>query len=736
LAKRIQNTFTAGMFGPKLLGRSDLQKWQSGAKDLKNVLVFKQGGLTRRPGTRFISEVRNSAHRTRLIPFVFNTQAAYALEFGDFYVRFYRNRTRLETSLIPTEIASPFATANVFDIQYTESADVLYTAHVSFTPYKLSRVSDTNWTLSQITFNPPPSLEADYVPNAELTLGATTGSSVTITANGTAFQAADVGRLIISGVGRGEVVGYTSPTELNINIIDDFSSVGPIGAGSWAIRLSPQTTLDFDKKEPVGAIVTGTAGTAAFKSIDVGKFIKGLGGTLRIISADTDTQITAEILSILKDSSTADPAAIPAGAWTLETEAWNVTAGWPSTVQLHQGRLWYARDQRVWGSQPDDYENFAEGASADDAIAFRITSNRVDIIQWLASNDQLFIGTAGGVHKVTGNQDGLLTPDEPIFVREVENIKCSDIPPLTAFHSLIFPQLARRELMQLKFVFEDDRERAAFLTDLNDTILNSGVIETAYQETPTPTLWLVLGNGQCATLTYHPNENVLAWTYHETDGFFESVCVIPSSDGDRDQVWFIVRRTINGATKRYVEVLEDNAEEFGNRGWQEFYVDSAYVFTASGGETFIPNLNHLEAKSVRYSVNGVDRGSATVSAGRITVAQLTAGDLVEIGLPYTHRIETLPAELPGGGATIRGIPKRWTRIGLVVRNSIIAYINGKPVNFVARGDPMGLPPPLFSGDKDLSNFGIDAEGTIVIEDDTPQPFSLLALYGDLDVGGH
>jgi hypothetical protein len=736
LAKRIQNTFTAGMFGPKLLGRSDLQKWQSAAKDLKNVLIFKQGGLTRRPGLRFVAEVKNSAHATRLIPFVFNTQAAYVLELGDLYVRFYKNRARLETSLVPTEVVSPFATGNVFDIQYTESADVLYTAHVGFTPYKLSRVSDTSWTLSQISFDPPPSLETDLEPAANLTLGSTTGASVTITADAASFLESDVGRLVISGVGRGEVIGFTSTTEVNIRIFDAFASVGPIAAGAWSIRLSPQTSLDFDKKEPIGAITTGTAGANAFRSGDVGKFVKGLGGTLRIAAVTSATSIEAEILSILKDATTADPASMPAGAWTLETEAWQVNDGWPSSVQFHQGRLWYARDQRVWGSQPDDFENFAEGSEADDAIVFRINSNRVDIIQWLASNDQLFIGTAGGVHKATGSQNGLLTPDEPIFIREVENVKCSDIPPLTAFHSLIFPQLAKRELMQLKFVFEDDRERAAFLTDLNDTILESGVVEAAYQETPTPTIWLVLGNGQCATLTYHPNENVLAWTYHETDGLFESVCVIPSPDGDRDQVWFIVKRTINGATKRYVEVLEDNASEFSDREWTEFYIDSGYVFTASGGETFIPNINHLEAKSVRYSVNGVDRGSATVSAGRITVAALTVGDKVEIGLPYTHRIETLPAELPGGGATIRGIPKRWTNIGLVVRNSIIAYINGKPVNFVTRGDPMGLPPPLYSGDKDLTNFGISAEATIVIEDSTPQPFSLLALYGDLEVGSH
>ena len=85
------SNFTAGELSPKLDGRTELQKYFNGAKQLQNFLVVPQGGATRRPGTQFIAETKTSANAARLIPFEFNVTQAYVLEFGNNYFRIYKD---------------------------------------------------------------------------------------------------------------------------------------------------------------------------------------------------------------------------------------------------------------------------------------------------------------------------------------------------------------------------------------------------------------------------------------------------------------------------------------------------------------------------------------------------------------------------------------------------------------------------------------------------------------------
>ena len=83
--------FTAGELSPQLDGRTDLGKYFNGAKTLENFTVFPHGGASRRPGTRFAHEVKNSANKTRLIPFEFSTTDTYIMEFSNQKIRFYRD---------------------------------------------------------------------------------------------------------------------------------------------------------------------------------------------------------------------------------------------------------------------------------------------------------------------------------------------------------------------------------------------------------------------------------------------------------------------------------------------------------------------------------------------------------------------------------------------------------------------------------------------------------------------
>src|SRR5690606_20130378 len=99
-----QPSFTAGVLSSSLHARVDLAKYASGLKVGKNLFIHAHGGASNRAGTEFINEVKDSADVTRLIPFSFNTDQTYILEFGDLYMRVYRNGGRVLEGAVITGV--------------------------------------------------------------------------------------------------------------------------------------------------------------------------------------------------------------------------------------------------------------------------------------------------------------------------------------------------------------------------------------------------------------------------------------------------------------------------------------------------------------------------------------------------------------------------------------------------------------------------------------------------------
>ena len=279
----IKTNWTAGELSKDLFGRVDITKYQNGAETVENFIVQPHGGITRRPGTRFVKQVKTSSAKTRLIPFEFSTTQAYVIEFGNLYVRFYKdqgsileatvaisaatraspcvvtanshgysngdeiyiasvvgmtelngkyykvkNKTTNTVELTDVDdtnidssgytayssagttarvytVTTTYETADLFDLQFAQSADVLYIAHPSYTPRKLTRTAHTSWTISDITFTDGP-YQDENITTTTLTPSHASGSSRTITASATTginggdgFQATDVGRLISVG---------------------------------------------------------------------------------------------------------------------------------------------------------------------------------------------------------------------------------------------------------------------------------------------------------------------------------------------------------------------------------------------------------------------------------------------------------------------------------------------------------------------------------------------------------
>src|SRR6266550_109222 len=251
----IQNALNAGEFSPLLEGRSDLAKYHSGAKTIENLICAKFGGVSRRPGTHFVAEVKTSAKRTRLIPFIFSTVQAYIIEVGDQYVRFYRNNGRVENPpATAIEVATPYLEAEVFDIHFTQSADTMYLAHSLHAPMKLTRTSDIAWTLTAIDFQDGP-----YLPektDLTITPSAVTGVGITLTASSAVFLAGHVGsiwRLKQGAVwGYAKVTAFTNTTHVTATVVKDFSAATPSVAyreGAWCtVRGFPGSVTFFQQR--------------------------------------------------------------------------------------------------------------------------------------------------------------------------------------------------------------------------------------------------------------------------------------------------------------------------------------------------------------------------------------------------------------------------------------------------------------------------------------------------------
>lgn len=186
----IQAVFNKGELSSRVKGRVDNQSYYKAYDRASNMLPFPEGAITFRPGTVYVAEAKDSSKATILAPFRFSTVQNYILEFGDQYVRFYRNRGRIESGGSPYEVSTPYLEADLRDLYFFQSADVFYILHPNYQPRRLVRTSDTNWSLSVLTFTDGP-----YLPiNATATT--LTQSATTVTASTSIFVSSDVGRML------------------------------------------------------------------------------------------------------------------------------------------------------------------------------------------------------------------------------------------------------------------------------------------------------------------------------------------------------------------------------------------------------------------------------------------------------------------------------------------------------------------------------------------------------------
>jgi len=236
----ILTNFTSGELSPRLNGRIDMEKYYNGASTINNFQVLMHGGLQKRSGTRYIAPIKTqtgSNSGARLIPFVFSKTQAYILEFGHNYIRFFKDEGQITSGGSVYEISTTYTAAQIDQIEYVQSADVLYLVHDDHAPRKLSRTGHTSWTLTDVDFFDGP-YEPANTSSTTLQPSGTSGN-ITITASSNVFVANDVGRSVRikngSDWGFAKITGYNSATNVNATVNADMPFSATSANADWRL---------------------------------------------------------------------------------------------------------------------------------------------------------------------------------------------------------------------------------------------------------------------------------------------------------------------------------------------------------------------------------------------------------------------------------------------------------------------------------------------------------------------
>lgn len=748
--KTLQSNFSAGELSPQAAGRVDIARYPNAAKKLVNVISRTLGGAQKRPGSQYIAETKDSAKRSRLVPYIISRDQAYMLEVGDLYLRVFKtDGTQVASGGSPYEITTPYTEAYVADLDYSQGEDTMYLFHSAVYPNRLRTFGDAKWDCSAAPFTTTPFAEqGDYYAVA-LTLSANTvGAGRTMTAASAVFLASDVGRAILWNAGIFVITAFTDSQHVTGEVKVVFDSTA-IPSGSWNLDSSPQATCTPSAKSPVGASCTLALSANGWRATDVGKFVRLNGGLVKITGYTDALNVSSSIVKELTATT-----AVPALAWTLESSMWGGVNGYPRTGTMHQQRLVVGgtlkNPQTIAGSKTGEPLDFTKGTNDDDAYVFTIdtTQDKAGPINFIVSSRDLQVLTDGGEFSVRSGVEKPITPTN-VQCRPESGHGSSSVKPVKVGKETLFAQRAGRKLRAMGYRYDEDGYKAPDITTLGEHITATGIASMALQQEPDPVVWIALTNGRLISVTLDRDLDVIAWNRHETDGAVESVATIPA--GDSEQVWMIVRRKLgDDSIVRYVERLQPDwypiygtsspdPDEFPPAdepfSWG-FTLDCAVTQDDAVGKATWTGLGHLEGKTVRCIADGVDMGEFTVTGGQITIQR--NAKRVLIGLMFKPRVELLTPEIQMGAGTIQSDAMSTNELVIRVLNTIGANVNGEQVipGRITGPAQLDTAPALFTGDKPATVLGwAKGQTNEVIEQDVPFPFHLLAVIRTITVNG-
>ncbi|WP_447885131.1 hypothetical protein [Serratia fonticola] len=579
----IQPSFAGGEISPSLYGRVDLEKYQTSLRRCRNFVVRQSGGIENRAGTRFVAPAKYADRKCRLIPFQFNTEQTYVIEVGDHYFRVYQDGGQVVYSSGPSagqpvEVVTPWAAADIAELKYTQSADVMTVCHPNYQPLEIQRYAHDDWRTAEVVTVSGP-FGSVNIDEAVTVYASAASGTITLTASSAIFKAWHVDKLFymeqknVDTVGRwvtGEQVSVGDMCRYQENYYRCINSgerghTGPVAPShttgdswdGWAVTGSDAYGVLWRYLHSGRGIckITAVAGDGLTATADV------------VTRKDGEIELPGQVVG--EDSAT----------YKWAHSAWNSEVGYPGTVVYYQQRLMFAgsrsQPQTIWTSRSGDYKDFGTSNPTvdDDAITYTYAGRQLNQIRHLIDVGSLVALTSGGEYKVNGNQQGTLTPSAFQFSSQGQN-GASHVQPIAISNVALYIQKKGGAVRDLAYSFDVDGFQSSDLTILVDHLfVGHQIVDWAFSITPMSVVWAAREDGMLLGLTYLREQQVIAWHPHPSTGRFESVCSI--AEGNEDATYFVVNRTINGQQKRYIERLQSRLYTDVD---DAFFVDSGLTY--------------------------------------------------------------------------------------------------------------------------------------------------------------
>lgn len=677
----LQSTFLGGEFSPLLYGRVQTDRYKEALKTCLNYIPTIQGPLVRRPGTYFVAKTKTAAEASRLVSFEFSTTQAYVLEFGDQYIRFYRNNGQITSGGSPYEISTPFLEADLFRLKFTQSADVLYITHPAYKPRKLSRTGHTAWTLEVIDFQDGPFLPV-HSGDTTITPSGKSGS-ITLTASSTnginggdGFKSTDVGRLFRMKDSANSwtwmtITAFTSTTEVTATVegpdLDTATGTKFWRMGVWSDTTGYPSCVTFHEDR------LSFSGVPSYpQRVDLSR------------SSDYENFVPTDLDGTVRDDDGI--------SFTLNSNQVNAVR-W--IVSSEKGLL-VGTTQTEWLVRPSSQGEAITPSNVNAKPETRWGS--ADIAPVQAGQSVLFVQRAGRKVREEAyffDSDGYRAPDLTVLAEHITAGGMAELTWQTEPQPIMWAVREDGTLLGLTYEREFDTLRAGWHRH-------------------------VLGGVSDAD---------------GTQAKVESVAVIPKASGDGQELWLIVQRYVDGATVRHIEYLtpifDDSIEQE-----DAYFVDCGLTYDGAATGT-LSGLGHLEGETVSVLADGAVVPDKTVSSGEFALEN--EASVVHAGLGYSSEGQTLRIEAGSANGTALGKTRRIHRLGFLLHRTLgfefgFSFDELTPIIFRETSDNLGEATPLFSGIKsEEAGADYSLDGEICWRQSQPVPGTVQAIMPQMKV---
>jgi len=755
-SRLMQNSLITGAISPTLLGRIDLKKYYNAVEDAENVVIMPHGGMERRAGLKYLTEVETGA---RLFSFEFSITQNYVFVIGTVNFKVYLPDSGAVLATVPW--STTLTSAQIEEMDIIQSADTIIITHEDFTPLTIQRQgSDTSWAVADLELVNIPKFDYDSSTSPQyFNYGESRIYDITIdeivynndnnNVNGldqylykatTAVGNADTSLIdytritsdyIDDGttnnqtVAVGEVVYIDDGDDyygLNFNAyastrdrgsidlgVEDFSDTDDwINNGLWVlVGLRPNvwgvTTAEITyTNDGTTQTVTTAVGENVYNND--GNDVNGLDGQVyRCITIRTSIDLSTEDFTDTanwQDIGTYD----------------DTDRGYPRTCTFHQGRLWFGGSKEkptsVWGSVVNDFYNFDTGKSsvlADDAIFDILDTDQFNAIQNIVSAKNLQVMTAGGEF-VNGAE--VITPTSSAWIRST-GYGSSRIKPVTLDGATYFMDRFRKTVRGFIYNWEEGGYTTPPLSIMAEHLINDVQdldMVRGSSVSVSNLLYLINADGTVAVYNTMRVEDISGWTKWTTNGGFKRVTVTV------DTVTFIVER--DGT--EYLEVLDSN-----------ILLDHAFIGTSSDN---VQTDQVLYDNEIRVVADGVTQTTiaGVESGGNYYAYADDTADSLYAGLNYDVLIKTLPAAIDTQAeGNIINQRKRVTRCALNLYQSRGVYVNDLLITSRKFGDPTDEELTPITGIESVYLLGYNIKTQVEIKQINPDPLTVLSV--DLEI---